>query len=78
RESLLSPALFEKLKLNRFSEPLAGFSVTQTPLYNLGCLLDERWILDDIMKARAEFIYFQRAAMFPGVEPSFIFLPTSF
>ncbi|KAK6997275.1 SF3b1 domain-containing protein [Favolaschia claudopus] len=63
RESLLSPALFEKLKLNRFSEPLAGFSVTQTPLYNLGCLLDERWILDDIMNARAEFIYFRRAAM---------------
>ncbi|KAK6984492.1 hypothetical protein R3P38DRAFT_2575894 [Favolaschia claudopus] len=78
RESLLSPALFEELKLNRFAEPLAGFSVTQTPLYNLGCLLDERWILDDIMNARAEFIYFRRAAMFPGVEPSFIFLPTSF
>jgi hypothetical protein len=66
------------LKLHRFSESIAGFHVTDTPLHTLGCLLHERWVLEDVLNARAELIYFRRAALFPEEEPSFVFLPTSF
>ncbi|KAJ7444729.1 hypothetical protein FB451DRAFT_1413115 [Mycena latifolia] len=76
--SLLLPALIEELKLNKFSEHLAGFHVTDAPLYALGCLLDERWAMEDILNARAELIYFRRGANFIDEEPSFLFLPTSF
>ncbi|KAK6974200.1 SF3b1 domain-containing protein, partial [Favolaschia claudopus] len=55
--NLLSPNLIAELKLNRFAEPLAGFKVTETPLYTLGSLLDERWVLEDVLNARAEFLY---------------------
>ncbi|KAJ7603176.1 hypothetical protein B0H17DRAFT_968784, partial [Mycena rosella] len=75
--SLLLPDLIQDLKLNRFSEPLAGFLVTQTPIYSLGCLLDERWAMEDVLNARAELIYFRRAADNLGEEPSFVFLPTA-
>ncbi|KAJ6522750.1 hypothetical protein B0H19DRAFT_1277240 [Mycena capillaripes] len=76
--ALLLPELIEQLKLNKYAEPLAGFHVTQTPLYTLGCLLNEQWAMEDVLNARAEFIYFRRAAMDLGAEPSFLFLPTSF
>ncbi|KAJ7667377.1 hypothetical protein B0H17DRAFT_1142782 [Mycena rosella] len=76
--SLLLPDLIQDLKLNHFSEPLAGFLVTQTPIYSLGCLLDERWAMEDVLNARAELIYFRRAADNLGEEPSFAFLPTAF
>ncbi|KAK7034181.1 hypothetical protein R3P38DRAFT_3263915 [Favolaschia claudopus] len=78
--NLLSPNLIAELKLNRFAEPLAGFKVTETPLYTLGSLLDERWVLEDVLNARAEFLYFRRAVHFQhqDAEPSFLFLPTSF
>ncbi|KAK6984427.1 hypothetical protein R3P38DRAFT_3375110 [Favolaschia claudopus] len=61
--NLLSPNLIAELKLNRFAEPLAGFKVTETPLYTLGSLLDERWVLEDVLNARAEFLYFRRALL---------------
>ncbi|KAJ6532813.1 hypothetical protein B0H10DRAFT_2148021 [Mycena sp. CBHHK59/15] len=76
--SLLTPDLIEELKLNMFSEPLAGFHVTQAPLYTLTCLLNERWATEDVLNARAELIYFRRASLFLGEEPSFLFIPTSF
>ncbi|KAJ7645697.1 hypothetical protein B0H17DRAFT_1148395 [Mycena rosella] len=77
-EKIVRYHLSKDLKLNRFSEPLAGFLVTQTPIYSLGCLLDERWAMEDVLNARAELIYFRRAADNLGEEPSFVFLPTAF
>ncbi|KAJ7620039.1 hypothetical protein B0H17DRAFT_905135, partial [Mycena rosella] len=59
RYGLLRPHLIDELKGNRFSEPLAGFHVTETALYSLGCLLNERWALEDILNARAELNYFR-------------------
>ncbi|KAF7372332.1 SF3b1 domain-containing protein [Mycena venus] len=53
----LLPNLIEEFKLNGFSERLAGFHVTQTPIYMLGCLLGERWAEEDLLNARAEIIY---------------------
>ncbi|KAJ6610342.1 hypothetical protein B0H10DRAFT_2225123 [Mycena sp. CBHHK59/15] len=54
--SLLTPDLIEELKLNMFSEPLAGFHVTQAPLYTLTCLLNEHWATEDVLNTRAELI----------------------
>jgi hypothetical protein len=76
--SLLTPNLIEQLKLIPYSEPLAGFHVTRAPIYTLGCLLGEGWATEDVLNARAELLYFRRAAAFFGEEPSMLFLPTSF
>ncbi|KAJ6452558.1 hypothetical protein C8R47DRAFT_998072, partial [Mycena vitilis] len=75
---LLVPELIADFKLNRFCEPLAGFHVTDTPLHTLGCLLNECWVIEDVMNARAELLYFRRAAFFDDEEPSLVFLATSF
>jgi hypothetical protein len=75
---LLLPNLIEEFKLNRFSEPLAEFNVTQTLIYMLGCLLGECWAEEDVLNACAEMIYYRQAALFLDEEPSFSFLPTSF
>ncbi|KAJ7159313.1 hypothetical protein C8R43DRAFT_849756, partial [Mycena crocata] len=75
---LLLPHLLHAFGLNRVNEPITGFFVTQTQIYNLGCLLNERWALEDILNAWAELIYFQRAASIMEDEPSFLFFPTLF
>ncbi|KAJ7681724.1 hypothetical protein B0H14DRAFT_2245095, partial [Mycena olivaceomarginata] len=74
---LLLPELIEEFRLSRFSEPLAGFHVTQTRVYTLGCLLNEQWVHEDVLNARAELIYFWCAVLYNDKEPSFLFLPTS-
>ncbi|KAJ7027816.1 hypothetical protein C8F04DRAFT_1266601 [Mycena alexandri] len=76
--SLLLPAVIEDFKRCKFSEPLAGFHVTETPLYNLGCLLGEQWAMEDVINARAELIYFRQATKVLMADPSSLFLPTSF
>ncbi|KAJ7906954.1 hypothetical protein B0H13DRAFT_1618960, partial [Mycena leptocephala] len=58
KSSLLLPNLIDEFKRNKFTEPLAGFLLTDTPLYSLGCLLDERWAIEDVLNARAELTYF--------------------
>ncbi|KAJ7601865.1 hypothetical protein DFH06DRAFT_1399924 [Mycena polygramma] len=73
--SLLLPSLIQELEASRYAEPLAGFHVTETPLYTLGCLLDERWALEDVLNARAELTYFHRAASLElGQDPSLLFI----
>ncbi|KAF8164629.1 hypothetical protein K438DRAFT_1617247, partial [Mycena galopus ATCC 62051] len=57
--SLLLPAIINEFKQCKYSEPLAGFHVTETPLYNIGCLLGEQWAMEDILNARAELTYFR-------------------
>jgi hypothetical protein len=79
KSSLLLPNLIDEFKRNKFTEPLAGFLLTDTPLYSQGCLLDERWAIEDVLNARAELTYFRRAATKElGNDPSFLFLPTFF
>ncbi|KAJ7026265.1 hypothetical protein C8F04DRAFT_1297965 [Mycena alexandri] len=78
-ERLLLPNLIEEFASIKINEPLAGFLVTEVPVHHLTSLLDENWVTEDILNARAEFTYFRRAVMFPNdMEPSFLFLPTSF
>ncbi|KAJ7189968.1 hypothetical protein GGX14DRAFT_408419 [Mycena pura] len=76
--SLLLPAVIEELKQCHYTEPLAGFHVTEAPLYTLGCLLGEHWVVEDVLNARAELTYFREAAKALEADPSFLFLPTSF
>ncbi|KAJ7916705.1 hypothetical protein B0H13DRAFT_2447578 [Mycena leptocephala] len=77
--SLLLPDIIEDFKGNKFAKPLAGFFGADTPLYSLGCLLDECWAVEDVLNARAELTYFHRAVTKEfGEDPSFMFLPTFF
>lgn len=41
-------------------------------------MLAEEWLQDTVLDALAELFYFQMAAKSPGVNPSSLFLPTSF
>ncbi|KAJ6546361.1 hypothetical protein B0H10DRAFT_2131467 [Mycena sp. CBHHK59/15] len=45
---------------------------------NMSLSLWPRWATEDVLNARAELIYFRRASLFLGEEPSFLFIPTSF
>ncbi|KAJ7474052.1 hypothetical protein FB451DRAFT_1174576 [Mycena latifolia] len=47
------------------------------PLHILGCLLDEQWVIEDVLNTRSQLTYWRRAAKFLG-SPSFLFLPTFF
>ncbi|KAJ7163676.1 hypothetical protein C8R46DRAFT_901901 [Mycena filopes] len=77
--SLLLPDVIDTFKQCKYSEGLAGFYVSSTPLYTLGCLLGEQWAVEDVLNMRAELTYFHRATRFDlGTDPSFLFLPTSF
>jgi hypothetical protein len=75
----LLPDIIEDFNGNKFAESLAGFFGADAPLYSLGCLLDERWAVEDVLNARAELTYFHRAVTKEfGEDPSFMFLPTFF
>ncbi|KAJ6453879.1 hypothetical protein C8R47DRAFT_242718, partial [Mycena vitilis] len=78
QNNLLLPHLVQTFAHTRVIEPLAGFYVTRTPIWTLGCLLDERWAGEDILNARAELTYFRRAVLTMEIEPSFLYLPTCF
>ncbi|KAJ7435178.1 hypothetical protein FB451DRAFT_1464446, partial [Mycena latifolia] len=77
-KKLLLSHLIHAFSLIRVNEPITGFLVTRTPIYTLGCLLNERWAMEDILNARAELTYFRRAVLKMEDEPSFLFFPTSF
>ncbi|KAJ7834228.1 hypothetical protein B0H14DRAFT_2591010 [Mycena olivaceomarginata] len=62
---LLLPELIEEVRLSQFSEPLAGFHVTQTRVYTLGCLLNEQWVHEEVLNTRAELIYFRQLIALP-------------
>ncbi|KAK0477577.1 hypothetical protein IW261DRAFT_1633006 [Armillaria novae-zelandiae] len=53
-----------------------GFHSTCVWLWELGHLLDEKWIKEDVLNLACELLYFCLAL--PSKDPSFLFLPTSF
>lgn len=55
---------------------IAGFSVAKYPLWELGCLLNENWLEEDLLNSLLELLYFQNAAQLGEASP--LFLPTSF
>src|SRR6266436_2676306 len=60
--------------LQYITSPIAGFHVTEFPLWKLGCLLDEDWLEEDVLNAMAELLYFRIAAEADDVD--FVYLPT--
>ncbi len=77
-KNLLLPSLVEEFSLVRMTEPIAGFSITHVPIHDLTCFLDEEWVTEDMLNARAELVYFRHAMSFADDDPSFLFRPTIF
>ncbi|PBK75370.1 hypothetical protein ARMSODRAFT_876387, partial [Armillaria solidipes] len=55
---------------------IAGFHVTDFPLWKLADLLEECWVEEDVMNAAAELVYFQLSVHLTS--RNFLFLPTTF
>ncbi|KAF9058959.1 hypothetical protein BDP27DRAFT_1239753, partial [Rhodocollybia butyracea] len=75
-ESSLSAELLARFMQEKIRQQIHGFSAT-CALWNLGSLLDEEWLYDDILNCLSEILYFRNAALCSASElPSFLFLPT--
>lgn len=72
----LSPTAAAAFAALQIKAPAKGFHVTSFPLWQLGCLLGETWLEEDILNAMAELLYFQTSVTHN--DSSFIYLPTSF
>lgn len=70
----LAPDVTEVFDNEPFKSPVAGFHVTDFPLWKLGCFLDEEWLEEDILNAMSELLYFRHSAV---QDANFIYLPTS-
>lgn len=71
-----SPAAVAAFSTLRIRAPAKGFHVTSFPLWQLGCLLGETWLEEDVLNAMAELLYFRNSAKHN--DSSFVYLPTSF
>lgn len=71
-----SLSLVKRIEGLAITSRITGFSVSDYPLWALGCLLDENWLEEDVLNSLLELLYFQLAA--ESVNPPVIILPTSF
>lgn len=78
--NLLSPSRFIQFQSQRLHQCIAGLRTSSFPLYQLGCLLNETWLEEDVVNALSEILYFRTAASSsaPGSNPPFVLLPTLF
>ncbi|KAJ7111210.1 hypothetical protein C8R46DRAFT_874536, partial [Mycena filopes] len=74
--NILLPLDLDRFRAMRIRAPVAGFQVTQFPLWTLGCLLGETWLEEDVVNALLELLYLKNAIATTN-DPSFIALPTS-
>lgn len=78
----LPSLVLETLKSRHIYEMVYGLRSAILPLWKLDCLLEEAWLEEDAMDAAAEIAYFrigaQSMADLQSMEPSFLYLPTSF
>lgn len=74
----LPPATLAHFCAQSIVAPIAGFLVSEFPLWKLGCLLDEDWLEEDIVNSLCELMYFRIAATSSDIYPSCLFLPTYF
>ena len=77
-EPCFSPLLVAKFCELKIASCIAGFSITDFPLWKLGCFLDENWLEEDLVNGLLELLYFRLAATSFQSHSPFIFLPTSF
>ncbi|KAF9539206.1 hypothetical protein CPC08DRAFT_824576 [Agrocybe pediades] len=77
--NLLPPQLLLRFLHFRISTRISGIKVSSFPLAELGCLLHEEWIEEDIANALLELQYFRLAATTPSPSTApYILLPTLF
>jgi hypothetical protein len=74
----LSPAICQVFEDQVITRPISGLTVTNFPLWKLGCLLGENWLEEDVANALSELLYFRHGAASTDVKPTTLFLPTSF
>ncbi|KAJ7696330.1 hypothetical protein B0H14DRAFT_2243354, partial [Mycena olivaceomarginata] len=74
--NLLSSASLERFGGSRIYTPIAGFKITDFPLWKLACLLGETWLEEDVVNALLELLYLQETIK-SAADPSLIILPTS-
>ena len=55
-----------------------GFYVAEFPLWQLGCLLQENWLEEDILSCMAELLYFQVSVTTADTSQVFLYPPTNF
>ncbi|KAF8239475.1 hypothetical protein L208DRAFT_1236984 [Tricholoma matsutake] len=77
-EPCFSPLLVAKFCEFKIASCIAGFCVTDFPLWKLGCFLDENWLGEDLVNGLLELLYFRLATTSFQSHSPFIFLPTSF
>ena len=53
-----SPAFEAAFLRLRIKSPVNSFHITSFPLWQLGCLLDEVWLEEDVLNAMVELLYF--------------------
>lgn len=68
----------EDLKKQPINSAICGLYGTSFPLFQLGELLDETWVGEDVLNGLAELLYFRQAAESASPNPSFLYLQTSF
>ena len=71
-----SPAFEAAFLRLRIKSPVNSFHITSFPLWQLGCLLDEVWLEEDVLNAMVELLYFWSCAT--SEDASFVYLPTLF
>lgn len=78
--TLLPPGVADTLHSVSIKSLIQGFQITEFPLCQLGCLLGETYIEEDVLNALSELLYFLEATRnwSPTIDPSFLFLPTLF
>lgn len=76
--SMLSSIHVQKFSTSTIRSPVAGFCITDYPLWKLGCLLDENWLEEDVLNSLLELLYFHLAAVSMNSEPTALFLPIHF
>ncbi|KAF8219981.1 hypothetical protein L208DRAFT_1219215, partial [Tricholoma matsutake] len=76
-EPCFSPSLVAKFCEFKIASHIAGFCVTDFPLWKLGCFLDENWLEEDLANGLLKLLYFRLATTSFQSHSPFIFLPTS-
>ncbi|KAG2006002.1 hypothetical protein CC2G_002361 [Coprinopsis cinerea AmutBmut pab1-1] len=76
---LLAPRHAIKLGECPIRSPFQGLTITEFPLFKLGCLVGEEWLEEDIVNALCEFSYFKSHPFITNSScPPHIILPTLF
>ncbi|KAF8802931.1 hypothetical protein BYT27DRAFT_7110992 [Phlegmacium glaucopus] len=74
----LSPSLLSQFLQQKIMAPISGFRITMFPLAELGCLLHNEWLEEDLANALLELLYFHLVAKSSTGTCPFLILPALF